>query len=166
MESGLWVFRNVDGRGQRSIAVRERRECTVAVAVRSDGAGESLVLLDLLPIEVGVLVVVAAAGMGDEVERPLIEVRGEGVVAQFSVDHGGALEAIDGVGELGEESGTDGEGIVEASRVGEVDGRVGQRIEAVVVVVGQPSREGLRDVGERGRAGDSSLLRGAGFVSG
>src|SRR5271156_4278560 len=109
MESGGKWFTNVDGRGRRSIAVRERCEFTGAVAVRSDGAGESLVLLDLLPIEVGVLVVVAAAGMGDEVERLLIEVRGEGVVAQFSVDHGGALEPIDGVGELGEESGTDGE---------------------------------------------------------
>ena len=166
MESGGEWFTNADGGVAASIAVRERRECTVAVAVRSDGAGESLVLFDLLSIEVGVLVVVTAAGMGDEVERLLVELGGAGVVTHFSVDHGGALEAIDDVGELGEESGTDGERIVEASRVGEVDGRVGQRIEAVVVVVGQPSREGLCDVGERGRAGGSSLLRCAGFVSG
>ena len=166
MGIGVESFTNVDGAGPTSIAVREQGVWPWRSEERSGGIGESLLLFRLLSIEVVLLVVVAAAGMVHEVEGPPVEVGGEGVVTHLGVDHGGALEAVDDVGELGEQACAGGEGVVEASGVGQIDGGVGQGVESVVIVDGQPVRQGLDNVGGFGGLGGFALLSGASLLGG
>ena len=137
----------------------------------SDRLGESPLLLGLLAIVIVLLVVVAARGVVHEVGRLAVEVGREGVMAHLGVDHGGALEAVDDVRELGEQASADGEGFVEMSFVGEIDGGVGELSESVVVE-GEHRHEGPRHGGEFGSLDGvlllvgSTLLGGARFVRG
>jgi hypothetical protein len=74
------------------------------------------------------------------------------------VHHGGALEAVGHVGELGEQPGADREGFVEAAFVGEIDGGLGEFIEAIVVLEVEQGREGVANVRELGALDSVSLL--------
>ena len=154
----------MDGRrGPSTFATGDSRRVNVW---GSDRLGESLLLFRLLAIVIVLLVVVAARGVVHEVERLSVEAGGEGVMAHLGVDHGGALEPVDDIRELGQQARADGEGFVESSFVGEIDGGVGKVIEPVVVVKREHRREGLGDGGDVRSLDGVSLVVGSALFGG
>jgi len=165
MEKGGGSFTKNDGRGSNSIAVRERRSGRRVVEARSGGIGESLLFFGLDSVVVAVLVIVATAWVVHEVEGLPIEVGGERVMANLGVDHGGAFESVDDLGKVGEELGADSERLVEVSVVGEIDSRVGELREAIIIE-GEQRLEGARDVSESVRIGGVAWLGGVALLGG
>src|SRR5450432_4892490 len=151
--------------GRRGPSTFATGDCRRVEVEPSDRLGESPLLVGLLAIVIVLLVVVAARGVVHEVERLAVEVGREGVMAQFGVDHGGALKAVDDVRELGEQASADGEGFVEASFVGEIDGGVGELSESVVVVEGEHRREGPGHRGDVGSLDGLLLLIGSALLA-
>src|ERR1051325_4421910 len=85
---------------------------------------ETLLLFHSLSVVVRAVVVIATAGVGDEVVGLAVEGGGGRVVTHLGVHHPGALEAIDDLGILVEQSLAGGERLLEVAVPDEVEDRV------------------------------------------